>query len=151
MEQQVKLSWLDWWSLGLGLGDIPQLQGASSCIIGIILVFPTSHMNKSLAIFWILSWTILSFVSCCATYRKLEESGRKKIVCDEVVGMMFTFMFIPLSIKRVFWGFIVFKLLNILKPGPIAVVENKSYGYIGIMAGSILAGLASFSVLGLMI
>ena len=145
----MRLNWMDSWSLGCGLGLMPWAPGTFGSLLGILMALPTSFMDKYVAMVWLLFWTALSFITCKHTYHKLGEKDHKAIVCDEVVGMMWTFMFMPLNLKRVFWGFLFFRLFDIFKPGPIGWMEDKRLGSIGVMADDILAGLASFTILGL--
>ncbi len=146
----IKLDWCDYWSFGLGLGLMPWAPGTFGSVLGLLLSLPTAYMSKYMAITWLCSLTLLSFYCCRQTYAKLGQKDHKAIVCDEVIGMMFTYMFIPLNIKRAFWGFVIFRCLDIIKPGPIGWMEDKRLGYVGVMADDIVAGLAGFTLLGLL-
>lgn len=62
------------------------------------------------------------------------------IVIDEVSGMLLSLIFIPYDIKLVIMAFILFRILDALKPFPSDRLQNLT-GSIGIMSDDIVAGL----------
>ena len=62
------------------------------------------------------------------------------VVIDEVVGMLVTLAFIDLSALGVFVGFLVFRVLDIVKPWPADRFERLPGG-VGIMADDVMAGV----------
>jgi len=72
-----------------------------------------------------------------------KKSGLKdpsKVVIDEVCGMMVSFLWIPITAATLVWGFLLFRLFDILKPPPIKRLEKLPGGY-GIMLDDVLAGV----------
>ncbi|MDP2938282.1 MAG: phosphatidylglycerophosphatase A, partial [Candidatus Omnitrophota bacterium] len=61
------------------------------------------------------------------------------IVIDEVAGMLLALIFIPYDIKLVIMAFILFRILDALKPFPLDRLQNLT-GSIGIMSDDIVAG-----------
>lgn len=59
---------------------------------------------------------------------------------DEVSGMLLSLIFIPYDIKLVIMAFILFRILDTLKPYPLDRLQNLA-GSIGIMSDDIVAGL----------
>jgi phosphatidylglycerophosphatase A len=79
--------------------------------------------------------------------------GRKDpgiVVIDEVLGMLVTLALLPVSITGVIVGFLLFRLLDVVKPYPAAQLEHL-HGGIGIMADDAVAGLYSHLILRLLI
>ncbi len=70
------------------------------------------------------------------------------IVIDELAGQWTAFLFLP---QDRLWplaaGFALFRIFDILKPGPIRAVERRLSGGFGIMADDVLAGLAAAACL----
>ena len=62
------------------------------------------------------------------------------IVLDEVVGMLITLCLLPVSPLGAFVGFLVFRILDVLKPFPSARFE-KLPGGLGVMADDGMAAL----------
>lgn len=75
-------------------------------------------------------------------------SGRhdsKEIVIDEVVGqwiaLLPVFFFVGLSVKYIIIAFILFRFFDILKPWPIARIDKRIKGPLGVMLDDVLAGV----------
>jgi phosphatidylglycerophosphatase A len=69
--------------------------------------------------------------------------GRKDpgiVVIDEVLGMLITLAVLPLSLLGIALGFLLFRVLDVIKPYPAAQVEHL-HGGLGIMADDAVAGL----------
>jgi len=67
-----------------------------------------------------------------------HDPGR--VVIDEVVGMLVTLLFVPLTVTTVFAGFFLFRIFDILKPPPIRRFEKLPAGW-GVMGDDIIAGV----------
>jgi phosphatidylglycerophosphatase A len=75
--------------------------------------------------------------------------GRKDpgvVVIDEVLGMLITLALLPVSLLGVFVGFLLFRVLDVIKPYPAAQLEHL-HGGLGIMADDAVAGLYSYLAL----
>jgi phosphatidylglycerophosphatase A len=62
------------------------------------------------------------------------------IVIDEVVGMLVTLLFLPVTWKGAVAGFLLFRLFDIVKPFPAARCE-RLYGGFGVMMDDLVAGI----------
>lgn len=75
---------------------------------------------------------------------RAEEIFNKKdagcIVIDEVSGMLLSLLFIPYDIRLVIIAFILFRILDTLKPYPSDRLQNLK-GSWGVMSDDIVAGL----------
>jgi phosphatidylglycerophosphatase A len=72
-----------------------------------------------------------------------KESSKKDpslVVVDEVAGMLLSLYLIPLSWIGILVGFLVFRLLDIVKPFPCRRAE-KIPGGVGIVADDLIAGV----------
>ena len=75
--------------------------------------------------------------------------GRKDpgvVVIDEVLGMLITLALLPVSIWGVVLGFLIFRVLDVVKPYPAAQLEHV-HGGMGIMADDAVAGIYSHLLL----
>jgi phosphatidylglycerophosphatase A len=61
-------------------------------------------------------------------------------VVDEVVGMMMTLAFMPLSLTGIAIGFVFFRFFDVVKPFPAARLERWPGGW-GVMLDDAVAGL----------
>ena len=72
------------------------------------------------------------------------------VVIDEVLGMLITLAFIPAGWTAVLAGFVLFRVLDVIKPYPADRLE-KFHGGFGIMADDAMAGVyANLSLRALM-
>ena len=62
------------------------------------------------------------------------------VVMDEVVGMLITLAFLPVSVTGAIIGFVVFRVLDVVKPWPSAQFERLPGG-LGVMADDGMAAI----------
>jgi len=67
-------------------------------------------------------------------------------VIDEVVGMLITLVFLPISWKIAIAGFFVFRVLDVVKPYPANRFE-RLHGGLGMMADDVMSAVYSNLVL----
>jgi phosphatidylglycerophosphatase A len=98
-------------------------------------------------------WLMTIAVVACSFYfsnrsRELfgrEDSGR--IVIDEVAGQLVTFCMVPLSLRTLIAGFLLFRFFDIVKPFPVYRMESLDDG-VGVTMDDVAAGfLANVSLL----
>jgi phosphatidylglycerophosphatase A len=68
------------------------------------------------------------------------------IVVDEVAGMTLSVLAVPLTPAAVVTGFLLFRVLDVLKPFP-ANVSQRLPGGVGVMADDLVAGLYALGLL----
>ncbi len=128
---------------------------ASSCYLGFAPIVPgTFGSMGGLFLYFILLavpywWvyvtvvTILVLLGIWAAGKAERESGivdPSFVVIDEVAGQLITLFLIPLSWVNVAAGFILFRLLDIVKPFPARQAESLPRGW-GIMMDDVIAGI----------
>jgi len=93
----------------------------------------------------------LTLASTLAVQRYL--AGRKRdpqeVVVDEWIGCLITLAFVPFSAAWVVAGYLLFRMFDIFKPGPIRWLDRRVHGGLGVMADDVAAGLAAGAVLAL--
>lgn len=72
--------------------------------------------------------------------RALGGTDPGPVVIDEVVGMLITVMWLPLTPLGAFAGFLVFRILDVVKPWPSRQFESL-HGGLGIMADDAMAAV----------
>ena len=80
------------------------------------------------------------------TERALARKDPGPVVIDEVLGMLITLAFLPLSLWGIAAGFLIFRLFDVIKPFPAGRLEHLPAG-LGIMADDAMAGLYAHLVL----
>ena len=88
---------------------------------------------------------IVTVIGVFAADAYAKATGRKdpsEVIIDEVAGQWLTLIILP---HDIFWyaaGFALFRLFDIVKPGPVRQAEALPGG-IGVMADDLVAGLLS--------
>lgn len=83
---------------------------------------------------------------------KVERSwgkDNKRVVIDEVLGMLVTVFLLPVNVYTLLGGFILFRFFDIVKPLYIRRLENFKGGW-GVMLDDLGAGICSNLVLHLL-
>ena len=81
------------------------------------------------------------------TNSPLPSSSDSGIVWDEFVGYWLTMAAVPFSWEAALWGFVVFRVFDILKPWPIRWADRRVAGGFGIMIDDVLAGIYAWSTI----
>jgi phosphatidylglycerophosphatase A len=87
----------------------------------------------------ILVVSILGVWSAGIVEREAGESDPSIVIVDEVAGMWCALAGAPAVLWHFVAAFLIFRLLDILKPWPIRQLQNLHGGW-GIMADDLLAG-----------
>lgn len=69
-----------------------------------------------------------------------------EVVIDEVAGQWIALLVVPLDWRWYLLAFLLFRLFDIVKPGPVRMAENLPGG-IGVMADDIVAGVLAAACL----
>jgi phosphatidylglycerophosphatase A len=126
---------------GFYVGNIPPAPGTLGSLIGLPLCFLLAGVQLPPAI--ILAVLFIGFAVWIA--HAAEKTLKKKdpgcIVIDEVSGMVVTLIGLPFNLTTAVIGFIIFRILDILKPFPIRTLDKRLAGGIGIVADDVVAGI----------
>ena len=87
------------------------------------------------AAYFISGWVCSTLVT-----RTFGVDDASEIVADEVAGMWLALAFLPTLWWLVLLAFALFRLLDILKPGPIGWLDREVKGGLGVMLDDLLAG-----------
>lgn len=81
-----------------------------------------------------------------AQARAMDRADPRPVVIDEIVGQGIALFLAPTGWAWIAGGFFLFRVFDVLKPGPIRSLERLPGGW-GIMADDVLAGVFSALVL----
>ncbi len=131
----------------LGVGYAPIAPGTFGSMVGVVLAFALWHAGGAgaLAIGTLIA-AIAGFWSAGAAERRLARTDPGPVVIDEVAGQMLTLLLVPPTPAILIAGFLLFRALDIWKPGPIRRLERIPGGS-GIMADDLAAGAVGCLVL----
>ncbi len=131
---------------GLGLGYIPGAPGTYGSLPGIALFLLTCRWPLIWQLLLLLTVFLAGVIAAASAEREWgEDPGR--CVIDEVVGQWVTLL---IAGATGWWwllaGFLMFRLLDIVKPGIIDRSQRLGGGW-GVMVDDLLAGLAGGLIL----
>lgn len=128
------------WSTGFLTGFIKKAQGTVGAIVGTIIFLLLANLDIKLQIIIFLTYFLISFKSISYGIFHFRNQDPPQINSDEIIGMWVALIFFEPTFKIIFLAFILFRLLDILKPFPINQFE-KLPGATGVILDDIIAGL----------
>ncbi|CCQ09350.1 Phosphatidylglycerophosphatase A [Pseudoalteromonas luteoviolacea B = ATCC 29581] len=130
-------------ALGYGLGLAPKAPGTVGTLGALPFIFLTTSWPILAQVIVAVLFSVVGIWACGKTAKDLGVHDHPAIVWDEVAGFFITMMFVPLSWQTLLTGFLLFRFFDIVKPGPIKILDKRLKGGWGIMADDILAGIFS--------
>lgn len=144
-----------------GLGLSPKAPGTVGSLGTLPLAFVLAYFGGTTGI--VMGAIVIFFIGVWATHNVIANQENKdpsSVVIDEVVGQLLAFTFVGdlLYHNSNAWlvylvGFVLFRLFDIVKLGPVKWADTKlksAWGvmlddvFAGIIAGAFLVGLLSF-------
>ena len=122
------------------IGYFPIASGTFGSFIALVIwwFIPNNNFQFLIIITTILIGTYSSYL----TEKKYQIEDPSFIVIDEFAGMFISLLLLPKNMYLYLFAFILFRILDIIKPFCIDTVQKYQYG-VGIMADDILAGIVS--------
>ena len=122
------------------VGKMRPAPGSWGSLFGVVTGFGLASLSSGLLEIAILM--VIIFGTIAANHHQ-NETGSKdasEVVIDEVAGQWIALLVIPLDWRWALAAFVLFRLFDITKIGPIGMVE-KWPGGVGVMADDVIAGV----------
>ena len=123
------------------VGYFPIAPGTAGSLAALLLYAvvrwagtPAVELATMIAVLAIGIW------AASGTERALNRKDPGPVVIDEVLGMLMTLAFMPLSWAGIAAGFVLFRIFDVIKPFPAGRLEHLPGG-LGIMADDAMAGV----------
>ncbi|KAF7774345.1 phosphatidylglycerophosphatase A [Pseudoalteromonas citrea] len=129
--------------LGFGLGLSPVAPGTVGTLAALPFIFITLSYPLWLQCVFAIVISVFGLWACGKTAKDVQVHDHPAIVWDEVAGFYITMLGAALSWQTLLAGFLLFRFFDIVKPGPIKLLDKRLKGGWGIMADDILAGIFS--------
>ena len=118
---------------------------------GTLAALPIWYLMTGLSILPYMTITFLLLLVGVLIVQGYENQRQthdsKEVVIDEVVGFLITMTWLPLTWQAAFFGFILFRILDIFKPFPISYIDKNVEGGVGVMADDVVAGILANLIL----
>ena len=115
---------------------IPGTFGSAAALLLYIFLKPGPLAQYAFLVIFLF----LGFYFSGKAEKQFNSKDPKYIVIDEVAGMFLTLLFVPLDLRLLVIGFLLFRVLDTVKPYPADRLQNLN-GSAGIMLDDIVAGL----------
>jgi phosphatidylglycerophosphatase A len=112
---------------------------------GSLVAIPLILIYAFFPVWMFVLLTLIGFIAgiyiCDRTCRDLNVHDHSAVVWDEIIGMLITFIAIPLSVLHILIGFLLFRFFDVVKPWPIRWLDRHVTGGLGVMVDDVLAGI----------
>ncbi|MGH9868948.1 MAG: phosphatidylglycerophosphatase A family protein [Candidatus Polarisedimenticolia bacterium] len=132
-----------------GVGHAPVASGTVATAAAIPVYLAAWYVGGS----WLVAGLAVFFMvagvpAASALERGLGYHDPSEAVVDEVAGFLLTMTFIPPTLITCVAGFLLFRVLDVLKPWPASRLERLPAGW-GIMADDVACGVMGAVVMNL--
>ncbi len=141
-----RVGWLLGTALGVGLFPVAPATAASLVAVAVYWAVPLDGDSPGFLV--LVGASLLVGPWCCGSLTRSDDPDPKRAVWDEVAGVWLTCLFLPKTLPWLAAAFLLFRVLDILKPWPIRQYERLPGGY-GIMADDVAAGVLGAALLNL--
>ena len=134
-------------AVGFGSGLAPKAPGTAGTLVAI----PLYLLMQPLPLISYLLITTCLFIAgiwiCAYAAEKLGVHDHPSIVFDEIVGYLITMIAAPEGWQLIIVGFVLFRLLDAIKPWPISWFDRNITGGMGIMVDDVVAGIVALAII----
>ena len=128
-------------AFGFGAGLAPFAPGTFGSLPGVLLFWLTMDFGLYIQLGVALSATFAGVWICGESARRIGVHDHGGIVWDEIVGMYLTLIVAPFSVTGWILAFVLFRVMDIVKPWPIRSLDHRIGGGVGIMLDDLVAAL----------
>lgn len=149
------VSWYEIVSTGFFSGYLPKAPGTWGSLFAVLIFFLTARLLPHEGLFHIgilpVSWwaialgiftTVIGIISSGMLADEWKSDDPGEIVIDEFAGIFFACAFITPTPMGLAAAFVLFRIFDIAKPGPIKTIQDLPGGR-GIVLDDVLAGIAA--------
>jgi len=131
----------------LGLGYLPAAPGTWGTLGALPLYWLLSNVPVGAAVAATLALTAVAVALSSRAETIYQGHDVQHIVIDEVVGLLWAVVAVPWRLPQIVAAFVLFRLLDALKPWPICAIDRRVGGGLGVVLDDVVAGLAACALL----
>jgi len=135
-------------AFGFGTGLAPVAPGTFGSLPGLLLFWLTLDFGLYVQVALAVAIALAGIWICGESARRIGVHDHGGIVWDEIVGMYVTLLAAPLSVAGWVLAFVLFRVMDIVKPWPIRDLDHSMRGGVGIMLDDLAAALYAAILLG---
>jgi phosphatidylglycerophosphatase A len=123
------------------VGFVKKAPGTFGTLATIPLVLALSYLGPLFYMGFIVFLFPVALWAAETYQAELGQHDSQEIVIDEVLGFLITMTWLPMTWQAMLIGFLLFRLLDILKPFPIGYLDKKIQGGLGVIVDDVAAGI----------
>ncbi len=135
---------------GFGLGLLPA-PGTFGTLLGVMLYLLLHPLQLWLYLTIVAILNIAGIFMCDKVNSDLHTDDHPAAIWDEVAAFPIVMIAVPFTWYWIVIGFVLFRLLDIFKPGPIGWLDRHVHGGFGVVIDDVAAALASLALLHLFV
>ncbi|MBK9241014.1 MAG: phosphatidylglycerophosphatase A [Acidobacteria bacterium] len=133
-----------------GVGFFPVAPGTVGSAVGVVIYMLTRGWTPMAQFAVLAGITIVGIWAASVAEVALKREDPGPVVIDEVAGQLLTLFLTGVAWKGAIVGFLIFRVLDIIKPPPARQFE-RLHGGLGIMADDLMAGLYGLGLMMLLV
>lgn len=141
---------------GAGAGYSPFAPGTAGSVVGLLLFWPLASLSLPLYAVTLVGTVCVGIWAAEQMCRLWSTQDDGRIVVDEIAGQLITlapllFLGRAHSFGWVVTGFVLFRCLDVWKPGPVRWLDQNLHGGAGVVLDDVLAGVFGAVGLGVLV
>ena len=132
------------------IGKFPLAPGTLASVAGMFLSIWLGG-NTAVYILVFLLITLTGFAVSGRIEDITQEKDPSCVVIDEVAGVLFTMIAIPITIHFLIYGFVLFRVLDVVKPPPAKYFDTRLKNGWGIVMDDVVSGIYANIILHLIV
>ncbi len=141
MEGKIKKRIIIFIATGASSGYLPFVPGTFGTLVGVGIYLFLSLSSPLVYGFGLFSLSVVAIFASTEAEKIFKENDHYKIVIDEIVGFLLTMFWLPRKTSYIIGGFLLFRLLDTIKPFPANIAERRLKGGLGIVADDLVASI----------
>ena len=129
-----------WFATAGPAGYAPIAPGTAGSAVGVVIYLATWRASQNQQLVLLLAITVAGIWAADVAARHFGKGDPSHVVIDEVAGQLLTFAGLSLGGPGILAGFLLFRVLDIIKPWPARQLESL-HGGLGIMADDLMAAV----------
>jgi phosphatidylglycerophosphatase A len=129
-----------------GAGYFPFAPGTVGSAIGLVVYFLTRDLGPISQTAILVGISVVGVWASSLAARHFGREDPGYVVIDEVAGQLMTLFLLDVGLAGALAGFVIFRVLDIIKPWPAGRFESLPGG-LGIMADDLMAGVYGWLLL----
>ncbi len=132
---------------GCGLGCLPIMPGTFGTLAGIVVYLMLVPLTLTQMLLAIVALNVLGVWLCGTTNRDLGFNDHPAACFDEIAAFPICLIGISPTLPHILLAFVLFRILDILKPPPINWIDQHVHGGIGVMLDDIVAAIVTLAIM----